>query len=259
MVFPELEPGLARVIRRMTPLMWWLSIDNGLRAVTEFGGFAAIRASGWMHLCQSYYALEYLARQGIQGLPLFDYTAPEHASAAAEAGRAARQDRILYPMRGRWFTDWLKRWAPDLPWQEISGFTPEQVQSLFLTSKLYVDFGRHPGKDRMPREAAALGCCIITGQRGAAGNWFDIPIPISYKFRNSRMNVPRIRVRFAARWPGLTAAPRTSTPTAASSAARTRSSWPRSPASSAAAWWRPPYRLSGSPPTASARRAAWRG
>jgi len=46
-----------------------------------------------------------------------------------------------------------------------------------VSRKLYVDFGKHPGKDRMPREAAVHGCCIITGRRGAAGNPFDIPIP----------------------------------------------------------------------------------
>ena len=103
-----------------------------------------------------------------------------------------REDRILYPARGKWFTQWLRRWAPDLAWQEITGFTPAEVKALFQTSKLYVDFGSHPGKDRMPREAATHGCCIITGRRGSAGNAFDVPIPARYKFRDLRLNVPKI-------------------------------------------------------------------
>jgi hypothetical protein len=191
-ILPEMEPGMTRLVQRMTQHIWWLSIDNGLRSVAAFGGFQAIRTSGCVHLCQSYYALEYLRQRGIQGLPLFDYTAPEHAAVAAQAVPDGRQDRVLFPARGAWFTGWLQSWAPDLDWQEIKGFTPEQVQSLFLTSKLYVDFGSHPGKDRMPREAAILGCCIVTGQRGAAGNPFDIPILPRYKFRDARLNIPRI-------------------------------------------------------------------
>jgi hypothetical protein len=47
---------------------------------------------------------------------------------------------------------------------------------------MYIDVGHHPGKDRMPREAAAAGCCIITSRSGAAGNDLDTPIDDSYKF-----------------------------------------------------------------------------
>jgi hypothetical protein len=123
-------------------------------------------------------------------LALFDYTSPCHVSAPPYAG--ARENRVLYPARGQWFTGHLRKWAPDLDWQEISGFTPAQVQELFRTSKLYVDFGKHPGKDRMPREAAIQGCCIITGRRGAAGNPFDVPIPRAYKFTDSRLKIPQV-------------------------------------------------------------------
>ncbi len=191
-VFPEIWPVVIPMLQHAVPHLWWLSIDNGMRAVEAFGGIPAIAATRAVHLCQSYYALAYLAERGLPGLPLFDYTAPEHGAAAMRAGSGNRQDRILYPSRGKWFTGWLRRWAPNLPWQEIAGFTPAQVQELFLTSKLYVDFGSHPGKDRMPREAAILGCCVITGQRGAAGNPYDVPIPSGYKFKDSRLLVPRI-------------------------------------------------------------------
>jgi hypothetical protein len=189
-VVGELSPEILRSFTHLSAYIWWLSIDNGLKAVQAFGGFDAIRSVACGHLCQSYYAMSYLLERNITGLPLFDYTSPGDPADAAFGG--PRVDRILYPARGRWFTDWLRRWAPDLPWHEIFGFTPTEVRNLFLTSKLYVDFGSHPGKDRMPREAALLGCCIITGQRGAAGNSFDIPILAQYKFRDSRLNIPRI-------------------------------------------------------------------
>lgn len=191
LIFPEMWPRILRSVSSISAYMWWLSIDNGLNAIRDFGGLDAIQSADCQHLCQSYYALSYLLSRNIPGMGLFDYTAAEHVAAAA-ISKAPRVDRILYPARGRWFTSWLRRWAPDLPWQEIAGFTPAQVRDLFLTSKLYVDFGSHPGKDRMPREAAILGCCVITGQRGAAGNPFDVPLLARYKFKDSRLRIPEI-------------------------------------------------------------------
>ncbi len=190
LVFPEIWPEMARHFSNLTPYLWWLSIDNGLPAVERFGGFAAFESVRCEHLSQSYYGVDYLARRGIVAIPVFDYTSPDHAGAPPDG--TPRENRVLYPSRGKWFTQWLRRWAPDLAWQEITGFTPAEVRALFQTSKLYVDFGSHPGKDRMPREAATHGCCIITGRRGSAGNAFDVPIPERYKFRDSRLNVPKI-------------------------------------------------------------------
>ncbi len=55
---------------------------------------------------------------------------------------------------------------------------------LLQTGKIYVDFGEHPGKDRIPREAAANGCCVITNKKGAARYFEDVPIDDRYKFEN---------------------------------------------------------------------------
>ncbi len=189
-VFPEIWPEITRRFQNLTSYLWWLSIDNGLQAVERFGGFRAFGNVRCEHLGQSYYAVDYLARHDIAALPVFDYTSPDHAGALPNG--TLREDRVLYPSRGKWFAEQLRRWAPDLAWQEIIGFTPAEVKTMFQTSKLYVDFGSHPGKDRMPREAATHGCCIITGQRGSAGNPFDVPIPARYKFRDSRLHVPKI-------------------------------------------------------------------
>lgn len=190
LVFPETWIHVTREVSSLSIYVWWLSIDNGRRAVEAYGGLEALRRTPYVNLFQSHYAQAYLADRGIMGLPLYDYTTP--AVTAAEVPDRPRQDRVLYPARGAWFAGYLRRFTPDLAWQEISGFTPAQVHELFLTSKLYVDFGSHPGKDRMPREAAVLGCCIVTGRRGAAGNHFDVPIPEPYKFRDSRLLIPRI-------------------------------------------------------------------
>jgi hypothetical protein len=59
-------------------------------------------------------------------------------------------------------------------------------------AKVYIDFGNHPGKDRIPREAAILGCCVITGKRGSAAFFEDVPIPDEYKFEDKEKNIPKI-------------------------------------------------------------------
>ena len=63
---------------------------------------------------------------------------------------------------------------------------------------LYIDFGNHPGKDRLPREVALNGCCVITGRRGAAKNDVDIPIPNGYKFDENLVPPQQIidRIRY---------------------------------------------------------------
>ena len=70
--------------------------------------------------------------------------------------------------------------------------TPEEVNENLRSAKLYIDFGNHPGKDRIPREAAMCGCCIITGKNGAAQFFEDVAINDEYKFDAIDKNIPSI-------------------------------------------------------------------
>ena len=66
------------------------------------------------------------------------------------------------------------------------------MREKLIHSMIYVDFGNHPGKDRIPREAAMSGCCVITGMRGAAGNPVDVMIPSKYKFDDKHAKISGI-------------------------------------------------------------------
>ena len=70
--------------------------------------------------------------------------------------------------------------------------TSSEVEECLSEAKVYIDFGEHPGKDRIPREAAVCGCCVVTGRRGAAGNDVDVPIHPRYKFADRLENIPAI-------------------------------------------------------------------
>ena len=59
-------------------------------------------------------------------------------------------------------------------------------------SQLYIDFGHHPGKDRMPREAAIRNCMVMTSKLGSAGNDIDVGIPENYKFTSNDESLEKI-------------------------------------------------------------------
>ena len=56
-----------------------------------------------------------------------------------------------------------------------------------------MDFGFHPGQDRLPREAALLKNCIITNKEGSAAFYKDVPIAEEFKFLEKRENYEKIR------------------------------------------------------------------
>ena len=70
--------------------------------------------------------------------------------------------------------------------------TVEEIKNLMRKGKVYIDFGNHPGKDRIPREAAISGCCIITNRKGSAKFYEDVSIDEKYKFDDDMKNIPNV-------------------------------------------------------------------
>ena len=70
--------------------------------------------------------------------------------------------------------------------------TNQEVQQLLQRSKIYIDFGEHPGKDRFPREAAISQCIVITGMKGSAKFYEDVKINSEYKFKDKKRNIDKI-------------------------------------------------------------------
>ena len=50
----------------------------------------------------------------------------------------------------------------------LINFNKKEIINFLSKSKIYIDFGFHPGQDQMPREAAILKNCIITNKEGSA-------------------------------------------------------------------------------------------
>jgi hypothetical protein len=70
---------------------------------------------------------------------------------------------------------------PEWEYRPLVGLDRGGLARAMLDAKLYIDFGHHPGKDRLPREAAIHGCCVIVARQGSAANDVDVPIPARFK------------------------------------------------------------------------------
>ena len=203
-LFPEIFTTLALRVRQAEPAIWWMSVNNftgerygrpwrdrlrafkyALKGRTPWGGVKAL--AHLRQFAQSDYARAFLARQGVASEPLSDpipyYTEPAYLAALpARLAAAQRSDVILYnPSKGGPITARLMAACPQWRFQPLRGLDREQLAQAFFGARLYIDFGHHPGKDRLPREAALHGCCVIVAKHGSGANPVDVPIPERFK------------------------------------------------------------------------------
>lgn len=213
LILPEIRVDLLNNYSQIQKCVWWMSVDNYLKVnnlTSEVKCFGILRTIKYLvegkvrllepklsnqtlHLFQSEYAHQFLMKRGISNyIRLSDYVNQDFIN-GDDINVSGRKNVILYnPRKGIKFTKKLIKNAPDLNWRPIEGLTTEQVKQLLNESKVYIDFGNHPGKDRFPREAAISGCCVITDKRGSAKYYKDIPIPEKYKFEDKETNIPKI-------------------------------------------------------------------
>ena len=217
-IFPEiLLANLSdKNLNRTHKVIWWLSVDNylfiakkskksifskwnarlrGRPVIPEMPGINELLAHPeYYHLAQSAYAVDFLHQKGFQNISyLSDYLNSVFLAESAKVNLAAKKDQVLYnPKKGFEFTQQLMAAASDLNWIPLENMSPKQVADTLAESKVYIDFGQHPGKDRFPREAAVMGCCIITGKRGSAAFDADLPLPEGFKFEDTAQQIPEV-------------------------------------------------------------------
>lgn len=215
-------------IKNAKKIIWWLSVDNyfyseyaplpgawskdrrhflrllvkrilkmdkniGLTGIT----LGKLKKLNILHCYQSEYAKDFLKKNGFVDLaPLTDYLNRELTLNYKNIiQNVEREDIVLYnPKKGLRFTQKLiaSNKFDNIKWIPLQGFDRKGLVNIFRRAKLYVDFGYHPGKDRLPRETAINGCCIITGRQGSANYYEDIAIDDCYKFNGKEDEVSDI-------------------------------------------------------------------
>ncbi|BAK44103.1 hypothetical protein [Eggerthella sp. YY7918] len=211
LIVPETKTDLLFNFQSIKKVIWWLSVDNYILGKLPFFGKVSKRifkskstkdfidyrfikerpelaSRNIRHLVQSEYARQFLNQLEVPHSHVFDlkdYVEDSFFVNPEEDSGNKREDIVLYNPKkmGAIVSKAIKAY-PEVHFYPLQNMTPVQVREKMMNSKVYIDFGNHPGMDRIPREAAMCGCCIITGMRGSAGNDLDVPIPNKYKIQD---------------------------------------------------------------------------
>lgn len=181
-VIPEGLTGYIDLVDKARIVLWWMSVDNYISSTNE-ANLDTIKNKVVLHLYQSYYSKDYVEKKitGARGIFLSDYINDEHGKFILPT--EFRRNMALYnPWKGYSEIKPLIDKTKWIEWVPLIGMEREKMILVMQMAKIYVDFGNHPGKDRIPREAAVNGCCVITNKKGSAAFSEDVPIPEDYKF-----------------------------------------------------------------------------
>jgi hypothetical protein len=175
-VLPEVATHLVPTFHRARVVFWWLSVDNNHGQFTDFDNPHII------HACQSEYARAYLEANGVRrSFPLRDYVNDSYRLDAEP--RPEKLNLIAFnPSKGYEIARHIiAALGHRYGFAPLAGLTRPQVKRLLTLSKVYIDFGHHPGRDRLPREAALMGNAVVIGAMGSAANPIDVPVPEAYR------------------------------------------------------------------------------
>ena len=143
------------------------------------------------HLAQSYYAYSYL-KDKFEFVDFLSDFIREDLLINKLYQNENRKNIICYnPQKSNKFMSlFIKK--SNFKFVPLVNLNQNQIVELLSKSKIYMDIGSHPGKDRLPREAALLGNCVITNLKGSACNSYDVPIPNEFKFIEKSSNLKKI-------------------------------------------------------------------
>lgn len=195
LVLTETQLHLAAECRQGTLMVWWLSVDNYSTIYRDkiqnnnIDIWGLRNKSNIIHFAQSYYARDFVNT----------YFSPKHCYflmdyinddiinwAISHKDNYQRQNICLYnPRKGyEALTPIIAACREDITWIPLTNMTPIEMADIMCKAKLYIDFGSHPGKDRIPREAAICGCCVLTNRKGSAAYSNDVNIPEKFKIKD---------------------------------------------------------------------------
>ncbi len=211
LVIPETFTGYIRAIRKAKISIWWLSVDNYIDKIksenqknlrnylvllTNFFkkiffsfinlnhynkslGLNEIKNKKIIHLCQSYYSYEFLKKKKIKNLLILkDFIQIRNRKKFKK-----NIDIILNSNKGEKYNElFIKEYNEIFKIKKLKNMSLNLTQKKLNQSKFFIDFGHHPGRDRIPREAVLQGSKVLIMKEGAAKNKLDVNINNDYKF-----------------------------------------------------------------------------
>lgn len=215
LILPETSPEhiFDKDFSQMTKVIWWLSITNYYRMLEpkirrtkrkpsywlrklydpmQFATLSKIKELNIANIGHSFFSMQHLKKSGITPIgQISDYMSPAFFKKINDD--VIKEDIIIYnPVKNKEYLDKIIALTPNYKWTPLINLSPDEVAEQMNKAKLYVDFGYHPGKERMPRESCIMKCCMIIGKEGSAAFKEDMPIPEKYRFDKTEANIPAI-------------------------------------------------------------------
>jgi hypothetical protein len=214
LVFPEVYRG--GFLARQPAWCWWLSVDNSIlwRGTRRWRGgrsqslpWKAVALSRRLReiptrrlLRRKIDAIEHLAQSTYAWSFVLEHHHPmpsvvsDYVTMPVEnrTPRLSERPVIAFnPAKGGEHVRRVRdRLSPgSVEWVALEGMSREEVRAALLRTHVYLDLGFHPGKDRLPREAAACGATVALLRTGSAAFSADVPIPGDHKIDPTH-NIP---------------------------------------------------------------------
>ena len=145
----------------------------------------------FFHLAQSNYAFDFLKKK-FENVGFLSDFIREDLIQNSKITKKEKENIICYnPLKCNEFMKLLIK-KNNFNFVPLINLNNDEIITTLSKSKIYIDIGSHPGKDRLPREAALLGNCIITNLKGSAANSKDVSIPNEFKFNENYNNLEKI-------------------------------------------------------------------
>ena len=211
LIVPETLTSFLYSLKNIRRVIWWLSVDNffrdiALKAVSHFDDLLSLPMAKFFcfqkydedieHWTQSEYAKKFLRVNKVPDEKIYyigDCISPTLVRMHNEVDINKKNDTVIFnSATSSKIMPKLQERMKDIDWKAIQDAPAQDAPKLLAESKIYVDFGDFPSKEMMPRRAAMLGCVVVTGKRGAAGNNIDVNILPEFKFGETEEDLPRI-------------------------------------------------------------------
>lgn len=203
-----------RKLNKLKKIVWWLSVDfffkskeiydllikkkkskikNLFKSYPVFPNIEDMKKEDIIHIPNSYYTEDFLTKNKLKHTSVIsDYLNNVYTQKNLKDLNPKENIIIFNPVKNGEFLSKIIEKTPNLKWIAIQNMTPNQVKELMNKAKLYIDFGFHPGRERMPREACLSKCCLIIGKEGSAKFKEDMPILDDFHFENKDENIEKI-------------------------------------------------------------------
>lgn len=146
-----------------------------------------------INLSQSMYQYNVLNSKSVNTKLLCDYIREEYFHASKNISIKEKKNWVCYnPSKSSSFMKRIIDTNPKVKFIPLANYSMKEIIGILSQSKIYIDFGFHPGVDHLPREAAILKNCVITNKEGSAFYNEAVSIDNKFKFDEKYKNLNKI-------------------------------------------------------------------